>query len=149
MDVADDASTTITAANGLAVTAPVLAKFQALPPTPGPAPAELFTLRINVTAGVEVSVVPAKSGGQSLAGNVTKASLVADVASSKVGTVKMLPELVTFLNVVLQLTVPVVNKVLGAGVYPLPSSSRVTPSNTAVAFRDGYLVASSDITINI
>ena len=76
-------------------------------------------------------------------------NLVYFFAQSNVGAVTLLPQLVSFLDTVLGVAVPVANKVLQAGVWPLPSSSQVSASDTAVVFHDGYLVAASDITVNI
>ena len=42
---------------------------------------------------------------------------------------------------------PIINA-LQEGAYPLPSSSQLTGANATVAYRDHYLVAASDVTVN-
>lgn len=50
--------------------------------------------------------------------------------------------------VVSKLAIPLVNKHLASNPFPLPSSKQVTPSNSKIAFRKGYLLVASNIKVD-
>ena len=74
-------------------------------------------------------------------------SLTATVANSTVGDVQLLPLLVGLMNFVLSdQVVPAINNQIHQGFLPLPSKG-VALYNTTLAYRAGYLVVASNVSL--